>query len=172
MARKLEVTRSIELRIEPYKNYWTLREQKVTLYPLNLQLSRLKQHITNKNHKQLNYKTMNNTTINNENNMPKMAELTPEQDLNLGNDIMTTFLDGESHPVSDAVALLQYIFKRNKILDEDGNVFVASLDLFPSFGIIGMKSDFYSKTNKLIPIFVVFRTFLIMKSPDWLKDQK
>jgi len=106
----------------------------------------------------------------NENNAPKMAKLTRTQDLNLTNDILSAFLEGESHPEEMAVGLLQYILDKHNILDEKGIAMVANLENFRLFGIKGIRSNFIDHNNKIIPIFVIIQMLCLLRSPDWSKS--
>jgi len=115
---------------------------------------------------------MNNTTINNENNMPKMAKLTESQELNLTKDILCYFPEGVSYNDEFAVDLLQSLLNEHNILDKEGNILVASFDNFGDFGIVGFRSNYIDLENEETPIFVIGHIHYLLKSHDWFPRLK
>jgi len=103
-----------------------------------------------------------------ENDMPKWAKMTRDQDIDLNKDLFSVFLEGDSHPEDAAIEMLQCLFDKHRILDENGEVLSASLEMLREFGVIGIQSDYIDYDSKVIPIFVVQKFIFLMKSPDWL----
>ena len=101
-------------------------------------------------------------------NITNLANLTAETELRLNKEILTAFLVGESYQQHIAVEMLQYLLDKYKVMNDDGEILIADLELFPQFGIKGIKSDYINSRNKITPIFVILDTKLILRSKDWL----
>ncbi|MBC8987739.1 hypothetical protein H9X96_18400 [Pedobacter sp. N36a] len=101
------------------------------------------------------------------NKSQKMASLTKSQELNLTKDILCHFGVGVSYYDEFAKDLLQSLLDEHNILDEEGNVLVASLDNFEDFGIVGFRSNYIDLENEEIPIFVIGHVHYLLKSHDW-----